>query len=366
MATQPRWPLLALFFGLSLPSHAAAQPAAPFPEAAATITHLAMQYAHASEPGWASVYTGLVQAMPDDVRFTVAVESGEERERLDALLQVLEVRRPEVFEVDVPITPWTRDRALYLGGRAPVSVLTPFPDGITDDYAGDLAAAAALAERMNRVHASASVSFEGGDIVCMTRLALLGHGSIAQNSDARGPLAARRRFEQLLQRKVAVLGRAGAPHEHIDMFLTPLGPKLVALGCPELGAALLREGYATLPTFDEWTEEAQRSAQPRYAGILRELEALGLEVVRVPILHGAEDSVLTWNNCLVERRDGVVHVYMPTYRAPGFDEAAGRVFEGAGCRVHPIDASAIVGDGGAVRCLTNVVQWRPDLGRRRS
>ncbi len=366
MAKQPRWPLLAVLAGLGLSSHAAAQRAAPFPEAAATITHVAMHYAHASEPGWTPVYAGLVQAMASDVRFTVAVEAGEERDRLDALLQTLEVRRPEVFEVDVPISPWARDRALHLGGRTPVSVLTPYPDGITDDYAGDLVAAATLAERMNRVHASVSASFEGGDIVCMTRLALLGHGSLAHNTDDLGPLAARRRFEQLLQLRVAVIGRAGAPHEHLDMFLTPLGPKLVALGCPELGAALLREGYGALPAFDDWTEEAQRAVLPRYASVLRELEALGLEVVRVPILHGVEDAVLTWNNCLVERREGVVHVYMPTYRAPGFDEAAGRVFAGAGCRVHPIDASAIVGDGGAVRCLTNVVQWRPDLGRRRS
>ena len=74
--------------------------------------------------------------------------------------------------------------------------------------------------------------------------------------------------------------------------------------------------------------------------------------------------MLTWNNALVERRHDGARAYVPTYGLPLLDDAAVRAYRQAGFRVFPIDVAAIAENGGTVRCLTNVVEWRVERPSR--
>jgi len=341
-----------------------AQRPAPFPEGEAAIEHLLLHYAKPSEDGWLPVYAGLVNALPADVRVTVAVGDEEEREQLVALLRQFHLRMPELLCVDVPITPWARDRMLALSGASSATILTPRGEHVADGYAGDLAVAHGLAEKLLRVSATMQLEFEGGDVLCSSERVFVGHATIVNNTARLEERAVVRMFAQMLQSAIVVVGRQGTPHEHADMYLTVLDDKTVALGCPASGAALLRQNSGPLPAFDTWDEQGQADFERTYEGVRLELLRQGLRVVRVPIVHGIEGGVLTWNNCLVERRAGVRRVYMPSYGAPALDEAAAAAFQANGCEVIPIDVAEIAADGGTVRCLTNVVAWRRDAAPR--
>jgi hypothetical protein len=96
---------------------------------------------------------------------------------------------------------------------------------------------------------------------------------------------------------------------------------------------------------------------PVYERIARQLRDAGYAVERLPILHGQDGRVVTWNNALVERRDGEVRALVPVYGIPLFDERAHAAYQRLGCRVLPVEVAEVAALGGAVRCLTNVLEW---------
>lgn len=353
--------LLATLASSAAPAQRAV-PLRPYPEGVAAIERVLLHFDPDTAEDWLPACRDILRALPPEVLVTIAVHGDAEADQLDAMLADQRSSRLELLTVGVPVTPWARDRLLVVGDGAQIRTLLPEPDSVGESYVGDLDAAVALAYRQGWRSAVAGLAFEGGDIVCGRDLAFVGWNTIVANAPAGARDEIVLGFEHLLGTRVVVLGEPEQPHDHLDMILTVLDGNTVVLGDPEWGHELLREletrfEQAALPDFDEWTAAAQRDVGAGYAAIRAELRRQGIDVLRIPILHGEEGGVLTWNNCLVERRAEGRRVYMPSYGIPALDDVAARVFEEAGCRVFPISAARIAANGGTVRCITNVVSW---------
>jgi hypothetical protein len=77
--------------------------------------------------------------------------------------------------------------------------------------------------------------------------------------------------------------------------------------------------------------------------------------------------MITYNNILIDERDGREIVYMPVYNVPPLDETAAAIYRGLGFEVHTVDVSQVYDLGGALRCMVNVTQRRqPNNIPRRS
>lgn len=197
-----------------------------------------------------------------------------------------------------------------------------------------------------------------------------------------------------LAARVALLAKIGGGAGYdLDSWLTLLpgpGEGWALVADPAAGRALLaklapaeldplRRGYGLAPEGAVLARELERAFDsPRalaLAGFLdlaaRHLESQGFQVARLPLLIvpvalladregvGNEDFWLTWNNAVVETRDGKA-------RAEGFsswieagDRAARGVFARAGCRLDllPPLAKSVILTGG-YRCASNHVRAR--------
>ena len=89
------------------------------------------------------------------------------------------------------------------------------------------------------------------------------------------------------------------------------------------------------------------------------MRSLGLRVLRVPLMPSKTPRAwMSYNNGIVEVRDGRTVFYMPTFGMEQLDDTAAEVFRSAGCQVVPIDCSRIWRLGGSLHCLVNVVERR--------
>lgn len=340
-----------------------------FPEGGAAIEHLLLHFDPTSGSEWLPTYRDLARSLPAAVRFTVAVQGAAELEQLNLLLATAaRPTKPEVLMVGKQVTAWARDRMIAVGGDTPSDLLTPRTDRVGEAYLGDLAAAGALADREGRRSVPVAMAFEGGDILYSGKRVFIGANTIRSNTESASWAEVIRDFERLLCAKVVVVGTPVPPHDHLDMYLSILDEDTVMLGDPASGRALLKRilrqsPAVTLPSFDSWTPTAQQAMQSLYDEICRDLRGRGLRVLRVPILHGVQGGLLTWNNVLIERRGLERRVYLPIYGVKEFDDAAIQAYRDADCNVFPIDVSGMAHNGGTVRCLTNVIGWTTDLAR---
>ena len=263
------------------------------------------------------------------------------------------------------ISIWARDRYVVTERRGVRTVLLPDARSVRMDRRGDLEfARRSLSLDANARLLPTQLAFEGGDLVMGREIALIGAGTIRDNQQRwRGDLdAVVDEFEYLLERRVIVLGedQSRRPHDHADMYVHLLDDRTALVGDPLLAVKLwqaMHERAADryqLGALGWPREEVQRDAARLYEPIVEELRSEGLRVIRVPALHA--DALFSWTNAVTETRAGVRHAYVPCYGLPSLDAAAHRVWRGAGFKVHPIAARAAALEGGAVRCLTNVVR----------
>lgn len=169
-------------------------------------------------------------------------------------------------------------------------------------------------------------------------------------------------LNQKLARHIIWLGDTpqAAPAHHLGMFLTVIGntaavgdvrmAEKVAASHPETLATLQAAGGIASPAF-----RADLSA--RLDRVARQMQTLGYRVVRVPLLPSTTPRAwLSYNNGIVETRNGKSIFYMPTFGAKTLDTAAAEIFQSTtGCTVEPIDCAHIWPLGGSLHCLVNVV-----------
>jgi hypothetical protein len=91
--------------------------------------------------------------------------------------------------------------------------------------------------------------------------------------------------------------------------------------------------------------------------VAQELTLAGFDVRRVPLVP-LDDGLtyVSYDNALLERRGGALHVYLPQFGFPELDARGRAVYEELGAVVHPIDVTGIWPYNGTVRCLVNVLR----------
>ena len=87
------------------------------------------------------------------------------------------------------------------------------------------------------------LGFDGGNIAATENNVFVGFNMILDNINTqfKTPQAVTEYIEKIFKKKVITVGSAAAPipHEHIDMFLTPIDDNKVIFGSPAVGAKLL-------------------------------------------------------------------------------------------------------------------------------
>lgn len=299
---------------LDTPPPAAGRPTI-LPENSGRLQEILIHYSEAESETVLPTYRELLAALPDDVVVHVACER---REDFDHLRERVDDRgRLRPLIVGVPITPWSRDRFVTCGRDL---VVPPTPHRGTPERNNDWKVPFAFAELRGVRAVAAPFEFDGGDVIASEDALFATHRLVEKNPGR--PM--RRLLEETFGRPAVVL-EGPAPDHHVEMFLTPIGGDAVMVG-------------------DAFPEVA------------RELEGLGYRVVRLPLETTDDPRVfVTYNNVLMETRDGRRIVYMPTYDRPELDGRARAVWEAEGFEVRPIDVSRVYGLRGALHCLVNVV-----------
>ncbi len=304
----------------------------------------------------------LITAVAPEVTIRVVVARQDEFDFLVQHLVDADVcgsDRLEPLVTGFEISPWAKDRfgTLQRRGR-PVVAVPPHRAAVPGARGNDERVPDLMCGALDHVRCLAlPFYFEGGDLISDERHVFVAATLLERNP----PLTDLRREELLgqigdeLGREVVPLGGWGedVPDHHIGMYLTPMGDGRVAVASPELGERL----YRALPLEDQVLELQDDPAElRRFARVADELRAQGLSVVEVPMLLTASPRVyVSYNNALLEQRDGERVVYMPVYGIADLDDAATEVFRGMGWRVEPVRVDDVYSYTGSLRCLVGVV-----------
>jgi len=372
-----------------------------------TLVVLSLNSARRSALRNVAVATNIVNALPPRVRvllmsndrtaFTVARNPWPDR--------VAFVEVPG----DTAITIWPQDPFLVL--RRPdhsprLLISREF------SRAGDRAMGEVLAEHLGWEAAISEFSFEGGNIVADEHTAFVGVETVLLNA-ADLEIADREvvlGLERELGLPILVIGPLPQLFGHIDMILTPLGDRRLALADPGAGAKLAaraqeeapeevlafethcRESFFGDPGITELHDADGRVIRPpsvigetsaavahsremaaNFDTLASTISARGYEVIRIPFLFTAPEAppdedeepahpgpgypVLTWNNALIESGDQGPTIYLPQYGWPRLDRAAADAWRAAGFTVHPVPGLTVSAMyGGALRCNVKVLE----------
>lgn len=304
----------------------------------------------------------LISALPQEVTVRVVVAR---RSEFDFLVQHLartdgcDTSRMEPLVTGFEISPWAKDRFGTLQRRSrPVVAVPPHRAAVAGVRGNDERIPDLMCGELEHVQCRAlPFYFEGGDLLSDER-----HVFVAATLLERNPPLTEARREDLLEqigeefgRDVVQIGRFGVdvPDHHIGMYLTPLGDGRVAVASPRLGEQL----YRALPREEQTVELLDDLAEvERFERVADDLRAQGFAVVEVPLLLTAASRVyVSYNNALLERRDGVGIVYMPVYGIEAMDRAAADLFHDLGWRVEPVRVDDVYTHTGSLRCLVGVV-----------
>jgi N-dimethylarginine dimethylaminohydrolase len=272
------------------------------------------------------------------------------------------------------LSPWARDRYLAFPIGDTTRVLLPRPDSVASSIAGDCDVARQLADWDPELELVESrLAIEGGDVLVSGAVVLVGATTILANADRfeEGPAGVEACLEELFDREVVVVGgREGAvPHEHLDMYVSFVGGRRLLLGDPRLTRRLfdrpdeLENASLEARSIGVFSWQTQAEAATLYDELAGLLVDAGFLVQRLPILHTDDGDLLTWNNAVTERRGTRGTAYVPSYGIPSLDDLARRTWTQAGYEVKSVRCAQVIGEGGAVRCLTNVLRDRPVRGQ---
>ncbi len=127
----------------------------------------------------------------------------------------------------------------------------------------------------------------------------------------------------------------------------------MVVGDPDLALERLEADGRSGDRLDVDGELALATDLEPFRAVIAQLEAAGLDVVRLPLWPSDRPWVwLSYDNVLMETREGQLRVWLPTYGEPVLDAAAVATWEALGAEVLPVDVRPVFRLGGSVRCLT--------------
>lgn len=353
-------------------------PEKPLIEDVGRITRVVIHYSPGTDqdlPGTgeavADIYRQFLRAVASEVQ--VLWVSGNQRD-LDDLRARLGDAYPSnslVLLTHKPITTWSKDRFTCLvaaSGRGPTVLLAParkvMPNPLrTHDQEVPWRLAAAFPRLM--VCLDMQIHFDGGDILATSRGVFVHPAILSKNDPVPSSRHSNERLREHLHSTLGELVWLGpvasdVPPHHVGMFLTvangtafvgdvQLADKLTAGHETELAAACRSAGGPA--------DASTRAELARQLNcVADQMHSLGLRVVRVPLVPSATVRAwMSYNNGIVETREGRTRYYMPTFGLKRLDDAAADAFRGAGCEVISIDCSRVWQLCGSLHCLVNVV-----------
>jgi len=369
----------ALFGGLALAvsAHAVrtADPAgAVVPDNHGTIDEITIHYDETLSAELVPFYRDLFASLGDDVHVKVLCAGRE------PMLQFADTWAPavtgrgrtlELINTGLEMTVWARDRVVARQSRDLSMVLPSFVPIARYDYDDS---------KLNEVDANLAlaalnlappimptlVRLEGGNIVASRHHAFIGVNVLEENPEVG--------FENggLLRQLDAITGLSVVPVRadeddvpwcHVDMYLTPIDDRTLLVADMNLGLTLMRldSSAAEGPCGEEQEPliNASTWVPEQLDEIAVRMGRLGFAVGRLPaFVDPAGAWMVTYNNVLIEERDGRKRVLMPVYGLPALDEVAARTYAAFGFEVATIDVTGLYDRGGALRCIVNVTRRR--------
>lgn len=324
------------------------------------LSDICIQYRSDFSDASLETLASFLSALSGSVRVRVIVA---ERKEFDELLRGLAGRgvvprcRLLAVETGFAITPWAKDRFVSLrSGEGPV-LGVPRACGVGAGPRGnDERVPRRLAADPDLSCRALPFMFDGGDLISDGQTVFVAATALARNppldvDDRPGLIAT---VAAGLGLPVLVLGDSAdaVPDHHIGMYLTPLGDGRVAVADPDWGMALYRGG----PLPGGVQAERDDRVFARFKTVAAELTAAGYELVRIPLLLTDRPRVwVTYNNAVLEERDGRRQIFMPVYGIPELDAAAKAAFEHAGWDVVEIPVGRLYTYTGSLRCLVGVI-----------
>lgn len=266
--------------------------------------------------------------------------------------------RIEFIVAGKPVSGWARDRYIVFEREGKRCVALPPADAVPPEWAGDLVIARKIAERdPNLVLVETDLALEGGNVVLTKKHAFVGIGEVvlnAQRLETSGT-DVHRRMEALFGRPVVVIGVPDGrlALQHIDMFLSATPGGTLLLGDPRLAPAT---PDPELERYGRFPERLQQDYAREYRDIAAALSRRGFGIRRLPILHSDDGMIMTWTNVVLRGR----RVFVPSYGVGAAERRAYGAWRREGLVVTPVTTDAVIGLGGAVRCVTNSVWGKPD------
>jgi N-dimethylarginine dimethylaminohydrolase len=346
------------------------------PDTGGPIAEIVLHFKLDMESELEPAYYDLFNALPADVRFQIICPSSVDAEGF-LLRWGPEVsaggRQVQVVNVDCPITIWARDRRIARQSAYSAEVASTFAPASVPDYeedkCGELMVTRLLAsEGLIPDVVGSDLHIEGGNVVSNHRHAFIGANVFEENA---ATIPDRRCLHQELMdltgRQYLALSDEfdRVPWCHVDMYVTPVDESVVLVASPALAQRILLSDVVSADAdvffgFEKEVLRASSTAEYTLAAIASQLADSGYRVIRLPaVMDPNEKWMVTYNNVLMERRNGQRVVYMPAYCIPDLDHAAVATYEALGFAVHTIDVSTIYEGGGVVRCLANVTSRRP-------
>ncbi|MBN2563364.1 MAG: agmatine deiminase family protein [Phycisphaerae bacterium] len=355
--------------GLSRPSSAVV-----IPDTEGAIADVLLHYDPAWEPELAPLYRDLFLALPADVRLKIACSSG------DAITSFVRTwghlaawggREVFLVNVNLPISIWARDRYIARQRSGQQEVAPAFVPSTWSSYEEEKNNDCIIPSFLWRASLGPPVlrtwlHIEGGNLASNKRHVFVGANVLDDNASSYTPGDVARELRTIIGRDYVLVQDycGGVPWCHVDMYLTPVDEETVLVASPALVRSLLSVSApsprATRNTDDECEPPGNTDEfQTRLDGVAGLLRRHGYKVYRLPVIADPQEEwMISYNNALMEQRDGQRIVYMPVYQLGKIDRAAADVYAGLGFEVRPVDVSRLYRHGGALRCVANVTVRR--------
>lgn len=358
----------------------APSPVAPVSEFDDPLQLVWVQYASDADAIVGRTQADFLAALAPTTQIVVTLAGPGENTALDRFLanhQLTDRLRDRLQRVMVPgpITPWTRDRALFLRNDAGGLrlLVPPPPDEAWERRSNDAKAVGYLAAALSKAKVQEiPLEFEGGDLVLTSNAVLYGSNLVAKNQ-GRGyaqPSDLAKSLQQWTGRPALGLGSddGDVPRYHMAMYLAVTGPKQALVGDPSLARAVTglhwNSGERSVEDSAVLLADDSSATQAQFDRAANDLQRAGWQVQRVPVVAFDERTYMTWTNVVAESGNGK-RVYLPVYARESdaiaspvrrLDALGTAAWQRAGFEVKPIRVAGVWPHHGTIGCLVGVLQ----------